>query len=95
MIMIDGNESHTLLMIALRVIDDWTLKLSTSGFINHERHFKVNFILKGEMKFIQLVKGLQSATSMFSCPLCLKPKQMKLNATGTRDSEGFRIRRSE
>ena len=40
-------------------------KLSTDNFIDNKRKLKINFFLTGDIKFIQLVKGLQSVTSVF------------------------------
>jgi hypothetical protein len=90
LMLIDGDESHDLLKDALSVIDQWIQKLIAEGFMYDGRQFKVNTILTGDMKFIQLVKGLQGATSVYSCPLCLKPKLPKMPAKGPRPSGGFR-----
>jgi hypothetical protein len=90
MMLIDGNESHDLLMNALGVIDGWISKVTSNGFMYDGNLLKVNIVLTGDMKFIQLVKGLQGATSVYSCPLCLKPKQPKMPSNGPRPSGGFR-----
>ena len=78
LILIDGEESHYLLLEALRVIDAWMERLVKDGFIYGGQLYRVRIVLTGDMKFIQLVKGLQGATSVYSCPLCLKPKQPKM-----------------
>ena len=90
MMLIDGNESHDLLMNALRPIDDWIFRITSTGFLYEGVLFHVKVVLTGDMKFIQLVKGLQSATSVFSCPLCLKPKLQKIDSCGVRPPGGFR-----
>jgi hypothetical protein len=90
MMLIDGNESHDLLMDALRVIDEWIHRLTSNGFMYDEHLMKVNIVLSGDMKFIQLVKGLQGSTSVYSCPLCLKPKQPKMPSKGPRPWGGYR-----
>ena len=90
LMLIDGNESHDLLMSSLRVLDDWIEKLSSNGFFYQGILYEVNFVLTGDMKFIQPVKGIQGATSIFSCPLCLKPKLTKKPPRGVRPPGGFR-----
>eukprot|EP00474_Spongospora_subterranea_P005241 CRZ05699.1 hypothetical protein [Spongospora subterranea] len=90
LMLIDGVESHDLLMDAMSVIDPWNQKLIADGFMYDGRQYKVNTILTGDMKFIQLIKGLQGATSVYSCPLCLKPKLPKMPPKGPRPSGGFR-----
>jgi hypothetical protein len=52
--------------------------------------YDVEFFLTGDMKFIQLVKGLQGATSIFSCPICTKPKTLKRGPDGVIPVGGFR-----
>ena len=65
-------------------------KHSTDNFIYHKRQLKINFFLTDDIKFIQLVKRLQSVTSVFSSPLFLKPNKIKIagvkrtQQTGTR-----------
>ena len=81
LMLIDGGESHELLLEALSVIDYWIENLTKNGFVYQDRLHMVNFVLTGDMKFIQLVKGLQGATSNHSCPLCLKPKLKKTKGT--------------
>jgi hypothetical protein len=90
LMLIDGDESHDLLVDALIVIDEWIQKSKNDGFTYEDKLYKVNVVLTGDMKFIQLVKGLQGATSVFSCPLCFKPKQAKMPSRGSRPSGGFR-----
>jgi hypothetical protein len=90
MMLIDGDESHDLLADSLHVLDEWISKLGASGFMYGDELYKVNIVLTGDMKFVQLVKGLQGATSVFSCPLCLKPKQPKMPSRGPRPWGGFR-----
>ena len=90
LMLINGDESHDLLANALKVIDQWIHKLTQNGFTYEDKLFKVKFVLTGDMKFIQLVKGLQGATSVFSCPLCFKPKHQKTTKQGSSVSGGFR-----
>jgi hypothetical protein len=90
LMLIDGDESHDLFADALSVLDQWIQRLSSDGFQYDDTLFKMKFVLTGDMKFIQLVKGLQGATSVYSCPLCLKPKQSKMSSRGPRPCGGFR-----
>ena len=90
LMLIDGDESHELLAEALKILDEWMEKLLNHWFLYCEKLYKVNFVLTGDMKFIQLVKGLQGATSVYSCPLCLNPKQPKMPLRGARPIGGFR-----
>ena len=87
--LIDGGESHELLMEALSVIDSWIKKLTQHGFVYQDKLHKVSFVMSGDMKFIQLVKGLQGSTSNHSCPLCFKPKLMR-RVNGNLPHGGFR-----
>ena len=89
LMLIDGGESHELLVQALSVVDSWIDRLSNEGFIWNQKLHKVNFVMSGDMKFIQLVKGLQGATCNFSCPLCLKPKKLQ-PVKKVRPNGGFR-----
>ena len=53
-------------------------------------HYDVEFFLTGDMKFLQLVKGFQGATSVFSFPLCVNPKTLKRGSEGVIPVGGFR-----
>ena len=89
LMLIDGGESHDLVVKALSVLDSWIDRLSKQGFMWNEKLHKAHFVKSCDMKFIQLAKGLQGTTFNFSCPLCLKPKLMKRSNRESQDG-GFR-----
>ena len=89
LMLIDGGESHEILVDALKIVDSWIGCLRQNGYVYDGKMHTVHFVLSGDMKFIQLVKGLQGATSNYSCPLCLKPKLMK-RVNGSVPHGGFR-----
>lgn len=75
--LIDGGESHSVLHRALRPIDEWLMLVQNSGFEYDHVLYNVRVVLTGDMKFLAIVKGLQSVNATHACPLCVKPKHAK------------------